>query len=202
MPKACPYISPGMFDTKGKAAGNSHKIIAMDQYRKTPRASFLDYDKGTFFITICTRNRKHYFGEIADGEMHYSEIGEFCRSQLENASKFTDRVRIIAYTVMPNHVHIIVRLRDADKAEYDVFQRTPNPSLRANHECERHVPELSKYIASFKGAVTRYARSIAKREFCWHNRYHDHYIRGLKDGDNIYEYIINNVANWDKDCFR
>lgn len=29
--------------------------MADAQYRKTPRASFLDYDTGEYFVTICTK---------------------------------------------------------------------------------------------------------------------------------------------------
>lgn len=46
----------------------------MTQYRKTPRAQFLDYDEGDYFITICTHDRKHYFGEIYNGEMAQAEM--------------------------------------------------------------------------------------------------------------------------------
>lgn len=36
----------------------------MDQYRKSPRANFLDYDGGDYLITICTTQKIHYFGEV------------------------------------------------------------------------------------------------------------------------------------------
>lgn len=32
--------------------------------RKNIRAEFHDYSGGDYFITICTRDKKHYFGEI------------------------------------------------------------------------------------------------------------------------------------------
>ena len=32
--------------------------------RKTPRASWIEYNEGMYFITICTRDKKHYFGMI------------------------------------------------------------------------------------------------------------------------------------------
>lgn len=36
--------------------------------RKSPRATWHKYNGGEYFITICTKNRIHYFGEIVDGE--------------------------------------------------------------------------------------------------------------------------------------
>ena len=39
------------------------------------RAQWHNYDGGEYFVTICTRDREHYFGEIAGGKMHLSEMG-------------------------------------------------------------------------------------------------------------------------------
>ena len=30
---------------------------------------------GSYFITICTKNREHFFGEIINGKMNLSNIG-------------------------------------------------------------------------------------------------------------------------------
>lgn len=176
----------------------------MEQFRKSPRADFLDYNYGKYFITICTKNKEYYFGKITRGKMILSPIGQFVESQLKNASGFNSKIEVLVYVVMPNHIHAIVRLcRDVPLARMIVNphqQRQPNPSLRANPTCQRHVPTLSKYINSLKGTVTKYAK-LHNIDFVWQSRYHDHFIRGLKDENNIWNYIIHNVENWDKDCF-
>ncbi|MCM1093425.1 MAG: hypothetical protein NC248_06240 [Bacteroides sp.] len=38
-------------------------------------------------------------------------------------------------------------------------------------------------------------------EFGWQPRYHDHIIRGIRDGNLIAEYIENNISRWTSDCF-
>jgi len=38
-----------------------------------------------YFVTICTKKREHYFGNIVDGEMQLSEIGGL---QNNSATKF------------------------------------------------------------------------------------------------------------------
>lgn len=176
----------------------------MEQYRKTPRAQFLDYEDGVYFVTICTQGRKHYFGEIFDNEMHLSEIGKFAQLQLDQASRFCDNIDVSLFVVMPNHIHVIIRVtcRDMPSAcvDSDILQRSPNPSLRSNATCQRHVPTLSRYISSLKGSITKFAKSH-QIEFEWQSRYHDHFIRGNRDGNKISEYIINNVARWHEDCF-
>lgn len=172
----------------------------MEQYRKTPRARFLDYDSGDYFITICTKDRKHYFGEIENSEMRRTAIGDFVNEQLEKCSEYCPSISIPVYVVMPNHIHFIVAL-DESVAMNGYEQRTPNAALRGNPTCQRHVPTLSKYISSLKGAVSKYAKFLGI-EFEWQSRYYDHLIRGCRDGNRISEYIINNVAKWHDDCFN
>lgn len=176
----------------------------MEQYRKNVRAKFLDYDGGNYFITICTKGRKHYLGEIYNEEMHLSNIGKYITSQLDSASELCRDIDVPLYVVMPNHIHAIVCVnrRDMPSAclEGDTQQRSPNPALRANPTCQRHVPALSRYVTSLKGAVTKYAKAH-NLEFGWQSRYHDHFIRGDKDGNKISDYIISNIANWHNDCF-
>lgn len=53
----------------------------MDKFRNlyrisSGRASWWNYGRtGAYFITICTKNREHFFGEITNGIMHLSHLG-------------------------------------------------------------------------------------------------------------------------------
>lgn len=176
----------------------------MEQYRKSPRAQFINYDVGNYFITICTYHRKHYFGEIYDDAMHLNKIGEFLESQLKDASKIVNYIEIPLYVVMPNHFHAIVCVNDSFHNENEsigYLQRSPDENFRKFSNHKRYVPALSRYINSLKGAVTKYAASIGC-EFKWQGRYHDHAIRNNDDGNNISEYIVHNVAKWQEDCYN
>lgn len=174
----------------------------MEQFRKTPRARFIDYDCGDYFVTICTENRKCYFGAIRNSQMCLSKIGAFLELQLNSASDYCGNISLPLFVVMPNHVHLIVSIMDDVNIDccQDYKQRSPNPYLRSNSTCQRHVPTLSRYISSLKGAVTKFACSQGV-DFEWQPRYYDHYIRGDKDCNNISAYILNNVAGWSDDCF-
>ena len=178
-------------------------LYIMAQYRKSPRADFLDYNAGDFFVTICTENKRPYFGNIRNGVMNLSDIGSFVESQLDKAASFCNYITVLMYVVMPNHIHLIVSIPDNNPI-YNVTessgQRPPNPNLRINPSERRHVPILTRYVSSLKGAVTRYANSH-NLAFKWQPRYHDHYIRNYRDGNNISEYILNNVAKWEEDRF-
>lgn len=85
--------------------------------------------------------------------------------------------------------------------EENIEQRNPNPSLRPKIDSKRKVALLSKYVSSLKGSVTKFAKAKGI-DLKWQGRYHDHYIRGPHDGNNISEYIVNNVYRWESDCFR
>lgn len=53
----------------------------MEKYKykyRIPSARLTNSDYGSaalYFMTICTHNRHYYFGDILDGKMQLSEIG-------------------------------------------------------------------------------------------------------------------------------
>ena len=52
-----------------------------NQYRiKSDRAPWWDYGKnGVYYITICTKHRFPFFGQVDHGKMYRSKIGELVR---------------------------------------------------------------------------------------------------------------------------
>lgn len=154
--------------------------------RKSPRAAFHDYNNGDYFVTICTKGHKHYFGEIENGEMKLSQMGIFATNALENLPSHYKYAQVPLFVVMPNHIHAIVCIETPSKHPECM------PSLRA---------ALSVVIGGFKQSVTLFAQQH-NIKFEWQSRYHDHIIRGIHDGNNISEYIQNNVARWDNDCYN
>lgn len=164
--------------------------------RKSPRAKFHNYSGGNYFVTICTKDKSHYFGHISDNTMHLAPIGQYCEIQLRELSKHYPYAEIPLFVVMPNHIHAIICIQEPENTTI---------SSAANRTHEPCVPTirtlLSVVVGRLKRSVTMYAR---KRDiiFAWQNRYHDHIIRGTIDGNKIADYINQNVARWDTDCFN
>ncbi len=154
--------------------------------RKSPRAGFHDYSGGDYFVTICTRDKEHYFGKICNGEMLFSEIGKIAHDKLLELASHYSYAQVPLFVVMPNHIHAIICIRKPQDAPGCV------PTRRT---------ALSVVIGGYKQAVTMFARRN-NIEFGWQERYHDHIIRGTRDGNMIAEYINNNVTRWDSDCFK
>ena len=75
-----------------------------NKYRiPSARANWHDYNGGTYFITICTKNREHFFGEIDNGEMVLSEIGKYVDICIKNIETLHENVYVPIYQIMPDH---------------------------------------------------------------------------------------------------
>lgn len=59
---------------------------------------------GIYFITICTKGRKHYFGEIVDGKMNLSKIGIIADILWHEIKNHAKNVELGEFVVMPNHI--------------------------------------------------------------------------------------------------
>ena len=83
--------------------------------RKANRLKDYDYSRnGFYFVTICTKNRKQYFGEIKNEEMVLSDCGETAENLwLEIPNHFGD-IKLDEHIIMPNHVHGIIII-DSDE---------------------------------------------------------------------------------------
>lgn len=164
----------------------THGSCVRQPERKSPRAKFHNYSGGEYFVTICTENRKHYFGEIINNTMLYSEIGAYCHKQFNDLSNHYVYAEIPVFVIMPNHVHAIICIHGN--------RRTHEPCVPTERTA------LAVIIGGIKRAVTVFARRN-DIEFGWQPRYHDHIIRGIRDGNLIAEYIENNISSWTSDCF-
>ena len=76
--------------------------------RKSPRATWHDYNGGRYFVTFCTKNHELYFGDVVDGRMELSEIGEYSLQCIGKIPEINDNVAVPEFVVMPNHVHMVV----------------------------------------------------------------------------------------------
>ena len=61
--------------------------------------------KGSLFITIATAPRRPLFGEIANGKVALSALGEKANEALEAMPRLNHGLRLFGHVVMPDHVH-------------------------------------------------------------------------------------------------
>ncbi len=76
---------------------------------------------GAYFITICTKDRIHFFGEIKNGEMKLNEIGEMVQNEWIISPELRPdmNLELGEFVVMPNHFHGILIIGENKYNRYD-----------------------------------------------------------------------------------
>ncbi|MEM6337019.1 MAG: hypothetical protein AAF752_10655 [Bacteroidota bacterium] len=104
---------------------------------ETARCAAWDYAaNGGYFVTICTRPRQPWFGEVIRGQMQLSDAGEIALDCWRKIPKRVSGVAIDAFVVMPDHVHGIVWLNGAGQ-----MQDAGNAESKENAEEDGNVVE-------------------------------------------------------------
>ncbi|RAM48523.1 MAG: transposase [Hapalosiphonaceae cyanobacterium JJU2] len=161
---------------------------------------------GSYFITICTRDRIHFFGDVIAGEMLFSPIGEIAQRFWTDIPNHFDFAYIDTYVIMPNHVHGIVvidRPKNVETLQCNVSTQHDLPCDITQRQLMSQISpkpgSLGAIARSYKSAVTRRCRENGHNHFAWQSRFYDHIIRADGSLDRIRQYIINNPLKWDKD---
>jgi REP element-mobilizing transposase RayT len=83
-----------------------------NKYRiPSARAALWNYsNNGAYFITICTKNRRHFFGECSKGKMTLSTMGAIVQGFWFEIPKHFPFVQLGEFVVMPNHIHGVLIL--------------------------------------------------------------------------------------------
>ena len=174
------------------------------------RAWWHQYNGGTYYVTICTKDRENYFGRIVGGVMEMSEMGKCLNEQILITSEMRAdmNVEIPLFSIMPNHVHLIVVIGNnvyntpVDYVDGD-SSRCRDAMLCVSGPENSFLPQsknLSSIIRGIKIGTKAYA-TTNNIEFDWQPRFHDHIVRNVKELNEIAKYIENNVANWKEDDF-
>lgn len=180
-----------------------------NKYRIEPaRLKNWDYAKSAaYYITICTANRKHFFGKIENEEMMYSEIGKIVEIEWLKTPEIRPdmNIELGEFVVMPNHFHGILFIGDNEfngerGRGRDAMHRVSTDDTYTN-KFGPQSKNVSSIIRGFKSAVTIQARNI-NPEFGWQPRFYDHIIRDAKSYEVISKYIINNPKKWFEDAFN
>jgi REP element-mobilizing transposase RayT len=164
--------------------------------RRSVRLRDYDYAQaGAYFVTICAWRKALLFGDVREGEMQLTPLGEIIAAEWTEAVERRPYVDADAFVVMPNHVHGIVRL--ANLHEGSVGRPHPAPNGPAPRS-------LAAFVGHFKSSVTRTARAHLPDAppAIWHRSYHDHIIRTDRALHIIRRYISENPARWIEDRYH
>ncbi|MBU0613871.1 transposase [Patescibacteria group bacterium] len=164
--------------------------------RKHIRLQEHDYSSDCmYFLTICTKDQEHIFGEIAVGAGFPSPIGSI------NTGKFVEKftylsefghiaqkewcclpdyypfIKLYEFVVMPNHIHGIIEITHQTG---DEKHRTGGEKHRTGGETPplREVT-LGQIIAYYKYQTTKQINVLRKSIGfpVWQRNYYEHIIR-------------------------
>jgi putative transposase len=154
--------------------------------RKGIRLSGYDYSaSGAYFVTICTLQRRHFFGRVEDGTYHLSPLGHLAAQHLRQVPSFYSNVALDSFAVMPNHVHALVLIY---------------PNARSDSTAKT-AAKLGSVVGCYKGGVVREAKTLgwSNEGQVWQPRFNDHVVRHERALERIREYIVNNPQQWELD---
>ncbi|MDA3941342.1 MAG: transposase [Spirochaetia bacterium] len=162
-----------------------------NRYRiESARLKNWDYSSnGYYFITICTKNREHFFGKKIEYEIQLSDIGKIVFNEWNESFVIRSELYCDCFVVMPDHIHGVVRINNFSVETHAVL------SLQGNG---RTPKSISSFVAGFKSHATKKIN-----EYCntsggsvWQPRFHDHVIRDKGELNRIRKYIKNNPLKW------
>ena len=166
--------------------------------RKPNRIKEYDYSQeGSYFVTICTQDRKKMLSRISVGtplpgcpEKPWDDSGhpgtgvpttellwhgKVADKYIRQMDAFYDHLSVDKFVIMPDHIHLLITIHGH-----------PGRGVPT-----KRTSEIARFVGTFKRFCNKkYGENI------WQGRYYDHVIRNQQDYNEIWEYIENNPRKW------
>ena len=171
--------------------------------RKSPRLPGYDYNQaGVYFVTFCTKARENLLARITSSEcvgthhdasvLTLTDIGQVVNRMVQVLPLRYPAIHLESYVIMPNHVHLLLRIVSEERTLREASLRKSAPKQRAL---------LAKAIGYLEMNATKTVRCQDPFMVLLQERDHDHIVRNEADYLRIMQYIENNPAKWKEDCF-
>jgi REP element-mobilizing transposase RayT len=158
-----------------------------DQARKRKSLRLMNYDYssvGVYFLTICTESRRQILSRIVGGDVlgapksvELLPYGEIAEQYIWQMNDFYEHIQIDGYVIMPNHIHILLRVME---------RGAPGTSPPT-----RQHSSVALFVSTFKRFCNKaYGQNI------WQRYFYDHVIRNRSDYEEHLRYIYDNPARW------
>ena len=163
--------------------------------RKNTRLQVFDYNIPTaYFVTICTEHKTPLLSNIVGGDVldapqsddvkvakvELLECGKLAEKYILQLNGFYEDIIIEKYVIMPDHIHLLLRVLDAGVGG---ASRTSPPT-------KQHSRVMS-FVSTFKRFYNKeYEKNI------WQRSFYDHVIRDAKDYEEHINYVVKNPMRW------
>jgi len=198
------------------------------QFRiESARRSGWDYSqRGWYFVTICTKDKKCSLGSVAEGQMVLCDAGAIAEIEMRRVADHYLNVTIDRFVVMPNHVHAIIVIEGEHAYSPLAAAIAGRGGGRASSAATESAGSLSKLIVEtrlaasplaaqankansladivggYKAGVSKKCRREGIADFAWQTRFHDHILRSNASVNAARDYIDRNPENWLEDPDR
>jgi len=180
---------------------------------------------GMYFITICTKERLPFFGEIVDGGMKSNSLGTIVKECWFDLPNHYPNLILDEFVVMPNHIHGIMIIDNSRiiKTEITAVVKTGLRPVSEFHETgsskntetglrpvstgnlNTKAPKIHgifEFVRALKSFSSRRINELTdnrENKSIWQSRFYDRIIRNEDELLNVRNYIKNNPANWEND---
>ncbi len=166
--------------------------------RKPLRRKNTDYSAaGAYFVTLCTKDKACLFGDIppvGDGapdvpRVILSPYGKIVEKEIIRTNRIYNDIKIDYSVIMPNHVHMIVIIKEPQAVTPPDHgtSRAPSPTV----DQQRMYAGIPRVISTFKRFVNKQVG-----ENVWQRSFFDRIIRNRQEYDAYCRYIYENPFAW------
>jgi len=158
------------------------------KYRRPQlRNGKINYRFGWFFVTFQVSGNKSELGAIVGESCVLNDLGKAVAALIESLAKYNPEVYVDCFVVMPNHVHLVLKIEDCPTNE------------------EHH---LGKIMRKLKSLAAREYRLLKERGLArdvgsklWQENYWEKIVTSHEQLEAIRAYIANNPKRWSTDRF-
>jgi len=176
--------------------------------RRSIRLKGYDYSQvGLYFVTICTENRQHLFGEILNRKMGLNEYGQIVHAVWNELPQHYKNIRLHEFVVMPNHIHGVVQICNmrpvgAGLKPAPTYNQMATVGAGFKPAPTNHgLSEIIRALKTFSARKINEMRNTRGKKL-WQRNYHEHIIRNNHSHEYIANYIINNPKTWENDSLN
>ena len=178
----------------------------------TLRLGDWDYSfEGFYFVTICAKGRKNYFGQVKNGIRGLNVLGCIIWKYWHELPKHYPNCILDEFIVMPNHIHGIIEINNKCR---DAIYRVSKENSKGNGDAINRVstggitrkanPMLSNSLSAMirwhKGRTSFEIHRLGYANFSWQPSFYEHIVRiDTESLEKIRYYIRYNPKMWDRD---
>lgn len=179
-------------------------------HRRSIRLKGWDYrTAGYYFVTVCSYQRTNIFGNVENGVVQLSPLGEIIKKEWEKTAVLRNNVSLDEFVIMPNHIHGIFQLHNppvgaGGSPVQNVSSSEKHNTQPANGRTAGKPLQngsLGIIVGQFKSVVTRDYNRLenTKGAKVWQRGYYERIVRNDRELNAIRRYIQENPARWVED---